>query len=76
MAQDCEANCDYNSTRTMDQSMARYNDRSGFANNAAQDAFNHLNTMVVVEGLNTLQMHGMANALLQLGKVSAGEPQN
>jgi hypothetical protein len=53
----------------MDQSMARYNDRSGFANNAAQDSFNHLHTMVTVEGLNTLQMHGLANALLQMSKV-------
>ena len=73
MAVECTEFCDLPSSRIMDQSAARYNDRSGFANNAAQDGFNHMTQIVTVEALNSLEMHGLANALLQLRSIQ-GQP--
>lgn len=73
MAVECSSMCDLPTARILDQSAMRYNDRSGFANNAAQDNFNHMTQHVLVEALNTLQQHGMAAAILQLRSIQ-GQP--
>lgn len=73
MAVPCEDFCDLPTSRIMDQTAMRYNDRSGFANNASQDNFNHMTQIVTAEALNILQQHGMANAILQLRSIQ-GQP--
>ena len=49
--------------KAMDDSVARYNDRSAFANPAAQDSY--------VNMMNSLQMHGLADQILKLRSVGA-----
>ena len=66
MAMDCGTICDPTVTRQFDQTSGRYNDRSAFANNAAQDSFNSMQQMFLATAQNTLEQHGLANLLLQM----------
>ena len=66
MAVECDAFCDLPSSRVMDQTMTRYNDRSAFANNGAQDAFVMMQMHFLAAAQNQLEQHGLAQMILQM----------
>ena len=68
----CSCICDSTVARQFDQTSGRYNDRSAFANNAAQDAFNNMNSMFLAEAQNNLEKHGLADMLVQMSGAGAG----
>lgn len=47
--------CDATATRTFDQTGARYNDRSAFANNLQQDAVVQMQSMFQAQAQNALE---------------------
>ena len=65
----CDAFCDAPSSRLMDQAIAKFSERSAFANASAMDMYNQMMGPIMSETLNTVQMHGMAGALLSLNAV-------
>jgi hypothetical protein len=51
----CTCICDPTVARVLDQTSSRYNDRSAFANNSAQDQFNNMNSMFLAQAQNALE---------------------
>lgn len=69
----CDGFCDGPTSRLMDQSVGRYNDRSAFSNNMAMDSSVHMHMQFLAQAQNTLEQHGLANTLLQLRAIQ-GQP--
>ena len=72
----CNCICDPTVARVLDQTSARYNDRSAFANNNQQDSVTQLNAMFTARAQQTLQQSSTdALALAILSQRSAaGQP--
>lgn len=64
----CSCVSDPTVSRIFDQSAARYNDRSAFANNAAQDGFNFLFSMFTATAQNNLE-HTPGSSLTELAQL-------
>ena len=71
----CDAICDPPSARALDQSMVRYNDRSAFANNGAQDGFVMMQMHFLAGAQNTLEQHRLSAMILQM-RATVNQPGN
>jgi hypothetical protein len=58
-------------TQQFEQTAGRYNDRSAFASNAAQDAFNNNSSMFQAQAQNALEQTPQSNLLSGIGQVLA-----
>ena len=70
---DACAGCDPETARLMSQTTGRYNDRSAFANNMAQDSAVMMHMQFLAVAQNQLEQHGLANMLLQMRSIQ-GQP--
>lgn len=73
MTMPCDAFCDGPTSRLMDQTVGRYNDRSAFSNNNAMDSSVHMHMQFLAHANMTLDQHGLANMILQMRAVQ-GQP--
>ena len=65
----CPCFCDPSASRIFDQTGARYNDQSAFANNQSQLNFLMMQSQFQATAQNTLEKHGTADMMLQLRSV-------
>lgn len=75
----CPCFCSAAGARLMEDSIARYSDRSSFANNTAQDNVNYMSAMFQANAVNVLnsstQPDPMAQTLATLYAVNRPAPQ-